>query len=129
MPTKKINLSLTKVNGEMYLTCPLGCKIQSSIGLQLANNDFDVKGISYAQALTDSNKFLAYDEVNGAFLGNPSTDREFIVPFLNMSHLNSFICLHKDSLPADLEYHLTNDYKALNQDYKWEIEIDSTIPE
>jgi hypothetical protein len=129
MATKKINLSLVKVNGEVYLTCPLGCKITDDIGLQLGSNEFSCKGIHYGQALSDSNKYLAYDNVTGAFLGNPSTDREHLVPFLNISHLRSFVDIHKNSLPADLEYQLTNDFKAKEEDYTWEVIVDPTIPE
>lgn len=110
----------TDITQEFHFTCPLGCKIFPDIDdLEEIKN----KGVHYGQVLNDNNVFLCHDLVNGAYLGNVSTDREKIVPFINEGHLKFFVDLYKSSLPNDVEYQLTNDFKAIDDLYKWEIVI------
>jgi hypothetical protein len=81
------------------------------------------EGLQYAQVMDDSNKFLCYDEINGAYIGNVSTDRNKMIPMLTKDHLDYFITNYESSLPAGLEYSLCNPFRKLNETYTVEVEI------
>jgi hypothetical protein len=81
------------------------------------------EGLKYGQVLDDSNKFLCYDEINGAYIGNVSTDRNKMIPMLTKDHLDYFVTNYESSLPAGLEYSLCNPFRKLNETYTVEVEI------
>ena len=109
------------------IKCPKGCYITKTETPEsfrtYIENKLNTEGFHYAQVLDDNNKFLCYDDINGAYIGNVSTDRNNMIEIYTKEHLDKFITNNASSLPEDLEYTLCNPYRKLNETFTVEIEI------
>lgn len=112
---------------QIDIRCQIGCVIGRNpdpfgFGRWLEGK-LNEEGLKYAQVLDDSNKFLCYDEINGAFIGNVSTDRNKMMPMLTKDHLDYFINTNKTNLPEGVEYSLCNPFRKIDETYTVEVQI------